>query len=295
MTMSDKEFLDQVKRILKRIPGTHGLIRIRNHIIQIRELSDLIRENKIVVFPQYSKMGNEIELTREMVQELVKERLDLYGIVYLRKKTAAAIDAPTGAVMLYSTQALLRIPSTHEEFLQLVGHDTRKNIRRAERQGYEYKEFIWNDHLDEIYGINTSKEERQSVPMRGWYRKPVQPRHHCEEEIQYRKYYGAFKEGKIYAYLHFWVIGDIAILKHIIGHVDHLKYGMMNGLISYAVRECIGNPQIRWLEYGTYDKSSLSEFKRRTGFQRYAMLFDLGGEQELFRYSKHKVRTIWRL
>jgi hypothetical protein len=263
--------------------------------MRIRELSYLIKEKKIVVFPKYSKMGNEVELTRGMILEDLKERLDLFGIVYLRRRTAAAIDAPAGAVLSFSIQAFLRIPSSHEEYLSLVGHDTSKMIRRAERRGYEFKEFIWNDHLDEIYAINTSKDVRQSEPMRDWYREPVQPRYHCKEELQYRKYYGAFKDGKLYAYLHFWICGDIAILKHIIGHVDHLKYGTMNGLMSYTVRECIGNSQIRWLEYGTYYKGSLSEFKRRTGFQGYAVLLDLEDEHELLRYSKHKVRTIWRL
>lgn len=292
--MHDKDCFDQVRRILRQIPCFQSINGIRQKIILISKLSNLIKEDKIVIFPKYSKGGNEVELTRGMVQELVKERLDLYGIVYPRRKTGAKIDAPAGAVFLYSIQALLKIPCSHKEYLDLIAHDTRKMMRRAERQ-YEFKEFVWNDHLDDIYSINTSKDVRQSVPMRGWYREPVQPRFHSKEELQYRKYLGAFKDGKLYAYLLCLVCGDIAILKHIMGHAEHLKYGIMNGLISYAVRECIANSQIRWLEYGTYNKGSLSEFKRRTGFQQYAMLLDLESERDLFKYSQYRVKTIWRL
>lgn len=295
MRMSDKEFLNQVKRILKRIPGTQNLNRIRRKIIQIRELSNLIKENRIVVFQLYSRMGNDITLTRAMAQEVVKEWLDLFGTIRLRRTTAVAINSPAGAILLYAPQALLRIPPSHEEYLRLVRHETRKAIRLAERRGYEFKEFVWNDHLDEIFEINTSKEVRQFEPMHDWYREPVQPRYHSKEELQYRRYYGAFKDGKLWAYLHYWICGDFAVGKHFIGHAQHLKYGIMNGLLSYTVRECVGNPQIRWLYYGVYNEGSLGVFKKHAGCQGYAILLDLEGDQELLKYSEQKVRTIWCL
>jgi hypothetical protein len=131
--------------------------------------------------------------------------------------------------------------------------------------------------------------------MRGWYREPVQPRHHSNAELQYRKYYGGFNDGKLYAYLHLWVCGDFAYMKHIIGHAQYLKDGIMNGLISYSVRECIGNSQIQWLQYGAWAKGSLGAFKKHSGFYEYAILLDLEGDKELLKYAEQKVRTIWRL
>ena len=296
MKIPDKEFLDQVEGILKRIPGTQSLNRIRHKIIRIRELSNLIKENRIVIFPSYSRMGNEVALTRAMDKEVVKEWLDFYGVIHLRRATVAAINSQVGAILLYTPLALLRIPSTHEEYLEGVRRETKREIRLAERQGYEFKEFVWNDHLDEIYEINTSKEIRQSVPMHGWYREPVQPRHHSKQELQYLKYYGAFKDGILYAYFHFLVCGNFAVGKHILGHAQHLKYGIMNGLISWTVRECIRNSQIRWLYYGAWiKKGSLTLFKQHAGFQEFAILLDVDGDQELLKYSEQKVRTIWRL
>jgi len=290
----------EVKGILKRVPVVQRLLNLKggiaNKVTRLRELSDLIKENKVIVFPCYAGTGNDTVLTHEMVHEELKEWLDIYGTIRLGRKTAAAIEAPAGAVLLYIPQAMLAIPSTHEEYLAKVGHNARNTIGKAKKHGYEFKEFIWNDHLDEIYEINTSKEERQSLPMLGWYREPVQPRYHSEEELRYRKYYGAFKDGKLYAYFHFWICGDIAIAKHIMGHARHLPYGIMAGLISYAVQECTKNPQTRWIYYGRYEgSSSLDSFKKHTGFQKYAILLDLNCHRELLEHSKRAVKTLWRI
>jgi hypothetical protein len=295
--MPGKEFFDLVKRVLKRVPGTQRLNKVRHNIIRIRELSTLIKENRIVVLHPFSSMEMGARLTHEIVHDVVKDLLKDYGTVRLRRTTAAAIDSPAGDILLFAPLALLRIPSSHEEYLAQVGNKTRNIIRKAERQGYEFKEFVWNDHLDEIFEINTSKEVRQSEPMRGWYTEPVQPRHLSQEELQYRKYYGGFKDGKLYAYLHIVLCGDFAFFRHFIGHAQHLSYGIMNGLLSWAVGEFIGNCQIRWFKYGELSKasSSMHSFRKHAGFHGYAILLNLEGDQELLMYSEHKVKTIWRL
>ena len=297
MKMPEKEVLDQVKRIFKRVPGTQRLNRIRHNIIRIRELSDLIKENKIVVLHPCSRMGNDDALAREIVHDIVKDILDVYGTVRLRRTTAAAIDSPAGAIFLYAPLGLLRIPTSHEEYLEQIGYPGRRKIRRAEKQGYEFKEFVWNDHLNEIYEINTSKEVRQGEPMRGWYREPVQPRHHSKEELQYRKFYGAFKNGKLYAYLHIVLCGDFAFFRHFLGHAQHLPDGIMYGLVSWTVGEYIENSQIQWLKYGELSKKPrpMHQFRKTAGFQGYATLLDLKGDQELLKYSEQEVKTIWRL
>ena len=242
-------------------------------------------------------MGSNEKLTREIVHDVVNDLLDVYGTVRLRRTTAAAIDCPEGAILLYAPLALLRIPSSNEQYLEQIGYPGRRKIRRAEKQGYKFNEFVWNDHLDEIYEINTSKEIRQFEPMRGWYREPVQPRHHSEEELRYRKYYGAFKDGKLWAYLHIVLCGDFAFFRHFLGHVQHLPDGIMYGLVSWTVGEYVGNSQIRWLNYGELSKkpSTMHQFRKTAGFQGYATVLDLEDDQELLNYSEHKVKTLWRV
>lgn len=298
--MAGKALYNQVKEILKRIPAIRTLLRLRSEIQskkkRIRELSDLIKENRIATFHPYLGLETCEALTREMIHDVVKEWFDLYGLVYLRKSTIATLKATAGTVLLYVPQALLRIPSLHEEYLKQVRQETRTHIRKATSEGYDFREFDWNAHLDEVYEINTSKEIRNSMPMLGWYKYPVQPRYHSKEELQYRKYYGAFKDGKLRAYLHFWVCGDFAIIKHILGHAQHLKYGIMNGLISYTVRECIETSSIRWLDYGVYQEGTpLGSFKKQAGFQKSILLLDLESDRELRKDSQHAVKTLWRI
>jgi hypothetical protein len=295
--MPENEFFVQVKEIAKRVPGTQTLNKIRHDILRIQELSTLIKENKIVVLHPYSKMASDEPLAYEIFRDVVKDLLRDYGVIRLRRTTAAAIESPECAILMYAPLALLRIPSSHEDYLAQIGSKTRNMIRKAEKNGYEFKEFVWNDYLEDIFAINTSKEIRQSEPMRDWYRKPVQPRNHTKEELQYLKYYGAFKDGKLYAYLHIVLCGDFGFFRHFIGHAQHLTYGIMDGLLSWAVRDYAGNSQIPWFKYGELSKepNSMHSFRKHAGFQGYATLLDLESDPEILQYSAKKFRTLWRI
>lgn len=294
--MSEFIFQNKIKKILKSTPGIKKLIKLRYQIIRKRELLELLNAKKIIIFPAISFQYHNIKFIRVIIQEILKEWLDLYGIAHLSERTEKLIDAPKNAPLLFVPQAILRIPSSHAEYLTGVRHETRKAIRLSEKQGYEFREFIWDDHLNEIYEINTSKDFRQGEPMRGWYREHVPANHLSSEELQYRKYYGAFKNGILFAYFHFNVCGDLAVGKYFIGHAEHLKYGIMNGLISYTIRECVKNSSIQWIYLGDWQRiGSLNSFKRHAGCEEYAIMLNLENEQELEEYSLQKIKTRWRL
>ena len=105
------------------------------------------------------------------------------------------------------------------------------------------------------------------------------------------------KEGKLYAYLHAVLCGDFAFFRHFLGHARHLPNGIMYGLVSWTVREYVGNLQIRWLKYGELSKepSTMHQFRKTAGYQGYATFLDLEGDQELLHYAAEKARTIWHL
>ena len=50
MKMPGKVLYDQVKGILKRVPGSQMLSRIIHNRMRIRELSNLIKENRIAIW-----------------------------------------------------------------------------------------------------------------------------------------------------------------------------------------------------------------------------------------------------
>lgn len=202
---------------------------------------------------------------REVADDVVEDFLRVYGTLPTREP---------GLTLLRHPLALLPLPSGHDAYLAGVGPKTRNVIRKAAKSGYVYREFAWNDHLDEIYEINTSTGTRQGEPMQGWYREPVEPR----EESPRRKYYGAFREDRLRGYLHLVLAGDLGFFRHFIGHADDLAHGLMNGLISWTVERYAGDPAVAWLKYGAFATGAegMSAFKRHAGFEPYATYLDLG-------------------
>lgn len=301
MIISKEELMEKIKKMFKhyleQTPGINVvykyLARIKEGIVLKNEINGLIQEGRIVTLKPYSGWDKDKKIVHEIVHDVVKDYLATYRTMKPRAKTIKNINIPVGAILLHYPLALLNIPTAHEQYLKLVGIKTRNMIRKAEKQGYEFKEFVWNEHLEEIYNINTSKEVRQSSPMRGWYRELVKPRYFTTEELQYRKFYGAFKDGKLYAYLHLVLCGDFGYFRHFLGHAEHLTNGIMNGLISWTVKEYCGNSQIQWLSYGilTQQNISMHLFRRHAGFQEYATFLDLNDDLELIEFSR-KARFI---
>ena len=287
-------FFDTVYSSTKNTFKRTKLVRVLSSKIQrivvsrteVLELARLIEDNRMVVLKPYLQ-GNTTGYS--VAHELMKEFLVGYQTVGVRKATMAKIAAPSGAVLLRYPLGLLSIPSTYEEYLNTVRKQTRKRIRKAQEDGYVFKEFVWNDYLDDIYKINTSKEVRSGGSMLGWYREPVKPRHLSSEEQDYRKYYGIFKDGYLCAYLYLIICGDCCFFKHIMGHADHLKNGVMYYLISCVLRTFVGHSRIKWLKYGVLTdraKGGTIEFRKNARFEGYAIFLDLGEDQELLKYSK---------
>lgn len=202
---------------------------------------------------------------REVARDVVADFLAVYGTMR---------SPEPGQVLLEHPLALLRLPASHDEYLERVGPKTRNVIRKAAKTGYEFREFTWNDHLEDIHRINTSAASRSSGPMRGWYTQPVEPR----EEAERRKYYGAFNEGRLYGYLHLVVCGDFGFFRHFLGHADHLANGIMNGLIDWTVQRYAADSQMKWLKYGALvaGEDSMSAFKHHAGFAPYATFLSCG-------------------
>jgi hypothetical protein len=248
----------------------------------------LIEQNQIAVLNPFFQI-TENEMNRAVVSEIVKDYLDHCGILEIQKTRAKQLAIHNSLALLYQSLALLRIPESSQEYFNAVGAKTRNTIRKAEKQGYEFREFDWNKHMDEIFNINISKDVRSSGPMHGWYVKPVKPQYLNDEEQAHWKYYGIFKNNCLCAYLTLVICGNFAFFKHFIGHASHLKHGIMNYLLFCAVREYVKDPHIEWFNYGIMSlKGSSGEmaFKRHAGFESYATFLNLEHDKKLLKYSK---------
>lgn len=287
---------ERVKRILKRVPGARAfhreIVHARRAIVIPGEISTLLEQDRTVVLHPFLGLEVDPVAMNAIAEDAVRDILSFHRTARTPRKAAHRRSVPEGAVLLRTPMALLRVPATHEEYSGRLAGKVRNKIRKAAKEGYEFSEFIWNDYLDDIYEVNLSKESRQGGSMHGWYARPVEPRYRTEHEMRYLKYYGMFRDGRLRAYAHLVLCGDFAYPKHIIGHAQHLTYGVMNGLISGLVNEYAGNPEMRWLNYGILPSAytSLEVFKMHAGFEAFATFLDLDGHVELHEYAR-KMRS----
>lgn len=170
--------------------------------------------------------------------------------------------------------ALIKID---RDYFNHLNRKSRQMITKSQRRGYTYRRFNYNDYLQDIYEINTSKEERQNKPMAEGYLEyptPISSEFHRCDTHKYLRV-GGFKDSKMYAYCAVAFVNELAILNTIIGHADALTDGVMNGLIDYLVRICDDGGRVKYLNYLTMESSgeSLQAFKRSVGFESYEVRF----------------------
>lgn len=243
------------------------LASLRNARAVRGEVRELIERGSVAVLHPLAAPA-ESGLALEVAEDVVADFISVFE----------TMRSPRPGLVLFGRPlALLELPEAYDAYLERVGPKTRNVIRKAAKLGYEFGEFSWNERLDEIYAVNTSAERRSAGEMRGWYTEPVEPREEAAPEL--RKYYGAFKDDRLYGYLHLVVCGDFAFFRHFLGHKDHLAGGIMNGLIAWTVERHAGDPRLEWLNYGALlrQETSMNAFKRHAGFMPHAAFLDREG------------------
>ena len=165
--------------------------------------------------------------------------------------------------------------TTYQDWLKNgIGKGTRVNLKRAEREGVVVRPVSYDD--DFVQGIKDLYDEtpiRQGKPF--W--------HHGKsfEDIKkvhgtYRdraEYIGAYFEGELIGFLKMVYVGNIAKTMNVIAKEKYFRKRPTNALLAKAVEIC-AEKGIAYLNYGEYrfagrKESSLSDFKRRSGFQEY--------------------------
>ena len=165
--------------------------------------------------------------------------------------------------------------TTYKDWLKnRIRRGARVNLHRAEREGVVVRAVPYDDHF--VQGIKDLYDEtpiRQGKPF--W--------HHGKsfEDIKkihgtYREraeYIGAYFEGELIGFLKMVYVGNIAKTMNVIGKEKYFRKRPTNALIAKAVEIC-AEKGIAYLNYGEYrfpgrKESSLSDFKRRNGFQEF--------------------------
>jgi len=172
-----------------------------------------------------------------------------------------------------------------------IPQEARKNVRRASKRGVVVRTVPFDDAL--VAGIrNIYNETPVRQGRRFWhFGKDLETvRHENSTYLSRSEFIGAYAADELIGFIKFIYTDKAAILIQILTMNAHNDKRPMNALLAHAVDVCVQR-QMSFLVYGQYvygakQNSSLTEFKRRNGFEeikfpRYYIPLTLKGKAAL--------------
>ena len=171
--------------------------------------------------------------------------------------------------------AALRVTTFDDWWERGIGFKARNKFRQAEKKGIEISEIPFDDAaargIWEIYNETPVRQGRR-FPHYGKDLETVRRMSATFPDLSI--FIGAFFEGRMIGFIKLVAnqAGTQAGLMHILSLEAHREKAPTNGLLAHAVRACahrgIGYLTYASFAYGNKERSSLSDFKQRCGFQR---------------------------
>jgi hypothetical protein len=149
--------------------------------------------------------------------------------------------------------------------------DVRKAVRRARRSGVEVRTMAFDD--DVAAGIKKIYDEnplRRGLPFPHYGKTFETVKAENSTYLDRSVYLGTFWNGELIGFIRWVQVGRVARTLQVIGMMKHFDKKPVNALIAGAVEECCRR-RVSHFVYGAYvyndPRSSLTEFKRRNGFE----------------------------
>jgi hypothetical protein len=162
----------------------------------------------------------------------------------------------------------------------------RSKVHRARRLGYEFAPFEHDDHLDDIFAINTSMRERQGRKMTdNFFDRPIElgPVRSDQPCPRHREgWFGVFRDGTLYAYIHAFQIGEVTFTPNLLAHGDHLDAGIMSQLLFETTlwhRRVCGTSYVYYYYYEGGGTEGLRFFKEKMGYTPHRVQWQLSRRQ----------------
>jgi len=201
----------------------------------------------------------------------------------------------------WENAAIIPITTFPEWWEKRAQYDVRKAVKRAQKLGVAVTTCEFSDtFVAGVCGIYNESRFRQGKPF--WhYQKPFETvKLENGTYLDRSEFIGAYYEGELIGFIKMVYVDSIAATLQVISQKRHADKKPTNALIAKAVEICVAKG-VSHLVYGKYDygngSSSLSEFKRRNGFEkavfpRYYIPLTLKGEIALA-LNLHRHVTEW--
>ena len=203
--------------------------------------------------------------------------------------------------MEWDNASVIPITSYSEWFTNMVQSDVRKAIRKSLKRGVTVEEVRFDDNF--VKGIQNIYNEttlRQGKPFWHYGKDLDTVRRDNSTYFDRSCYIGAYYEDELIGFIRMIVVDRVATTLQVIAQQKYFGKKPTNALIAKAVEVC-EKRELSHLVYGSYvytdPHSSLTEFKRRNGFQqmlipRYCIPLTRSGAVSLS-FGLHRPASRW--
>jgi hypothetical protein len=171
----------------------------------------------------------------------------------------------------HDNAAAMPITTLKEWLEKRVEYDVRKAIKKAGKLGVTARTVPFDDTL--VKGIVTIYNEsstRQGKAFWHFGKDFDTVKHEAGTYLEKSEFIGAYYQDELIGFIKMAYIGQIASTIHVIAMKQHFDKKVTNVLLAKAVEVC-EQKGVTHLTYGNYiysdPASSLTEFKRRNGFE----------------------------
>jgi hypothetical protein len=171
--------------------------------------------------------------------------------------------------------AVLPLTTFDDWWTKTIGFKARNKAKQASKKGVEIREVPFDDALAQgIWEIYSESPIRQGRRFPHYGKTFEQVRRMSSTFLDTSVFIGAYFEEKLIGFIKLTTDDERtqAGMMHIISMIKHRDKAPTNALVAQAVRSC-ADRGISYLvyshfAYGKKERSSLSDFKERNGFQR---------------------------
>jgi len=198
-------------------------------------------------------------------------RIDLFTFMQRLPETSPKYTYP----MEWDNLAVLPVSTFENWWTEQIGFKARNKAKQAGKKGVVVREVHFDDALvqgiSEIYNESPVRQGRR-FPH---YRKSIESVYQMSSTfLDTSVFIGAYLDEKLIGFIKLTAddTRTQAGLMHIVSMIQHRDKAPTNALVAQAVRSCadrgIAHLVYSNFSYGKKERSSLSDFKERNGFQR---------------------------
>lgn len=160
----------------------------------------------------------------------------------------------------------------YKAWWEKLPHQTRTNVRRAAKCGISVRSAEFNDEfVSGVHAIYNETRIRQGKPFWHFGKDFDRVKHETATYLDRSEFLGAYLDGQLIGFIKIVQVDRVARIIHILSRVEQQDKRPTNALLAKAVELC-EQKGMSLLIYGKYrycesENSSLTEFKRRHGFE----------------------------